>query len=92
MMRPLMTTPDEAEILYSEVQKIDGKEQVRIYIEKWSDRHNAFDSMEMFLPSGKITQQIGFSNGEANYYHRHIMEVKKIIWEIAEEAVDEEEE
>lgn len=90
MMRPYMTTPDKAEVLFSEIQEINGKPQVRIYVEKWSDAHRDFDSLEMYLPEGNITQRVGFSDVEANGYRQHIMHLKDDIWDSAEEALQEE--
>lgn len=85
MLYPFLTAPDETEISYSEVLNKDTHPEVRVYIEKWDDERNAFNSIEMYLPTGRITKCEGFSEKEAKKNIRHVIDLKKIIWNAAEE-------
>lgn len=47
--------------------------------------------MEVFLPTGRITKREGFSEAEGQYYLKHILHLKDIIWECAAEEVEDHE-
>lgn len=85
MLYPFLTAPDETEISYSEILHKNDKPEVRVYVEKWDDIRRAFNSLELYLPSGRITKCEGFSEEEAQKNIQHIMHLKDIIWEHAEE-------
>lgn len=82
MLCPFVTTPDKAEISYSEVLP---NHEVRVFVEKWDEARRAFDSMEVFLPSGRITKREGLSEAEEQYYLKHILHLKDIIFACAAE-------
>ena len=65
MLYPFLTAPDETEISYSEVLHKASHPEVRVFVEKWDTERNAFNSLELYLPSGRITQCVGFSKAEA---------------------------
>lgn len=88
MLYPFLTAPDETEISYSEVLHKTSHPEVRVFVEKWDTARNAFDSLELYLPSGRITQCVGFSKTEAQKNITHILHLKDVIWECAEEAED----
>lgn len=54
-------------------------------MEKWNSEHHAFNIIELFLPSERITRIIGFLKKEAYRKIRHVMNLKDIIWDAAEE-------
>lgn len=85
MLYPFLTAPDGTELSYSEVLNKDTCPEVRVYIEKWDDERVAFDSIEIYLPTGRITKCEGFSEKEAKRNIRHVMDLKKIIWDAAKE-------
>lgn len=60
--------------------------EVRVLVKKWSNKRHAFNIIELFLPSGRITRMIGFSGKEADKNIRHVMNLKDIIWDAAEEG------
>ena len=50
---------------FSEIEKIDGIEQIRIFAaEPWAG-HRGFKLLEFYIPSKKITYQSGYSDEEA---------------------------
>lgn len=65
MLYPFLTAPDETEISYSEVLHKGNHPEVRVYVEKWDDDRHAFNSLELYLPAGRITKCEGFSKKEA---------------------------
>lgn len=60
--------------------------EVRVLVEKWSNNRHTFNIIELFLPSGRITRIIGFSEKEADKNIQHVMNLKDIIGEAAEEG------
>lgn len=85
MLYPFITLPDSTEISYSELLHLDGIEQVRVFVEKWNDKRNAFDSLEVYLPKGNITQEEGFPPAVVKEHMTHIMQLKDVIFECAAE-------
>lgn len=85
MLYPFLTAPDGTEISYSEVLCKGSQPEVRVYVEKWDDERRAFDSLELYLPTGRITKCEGFSEKEAQKNINHIMHLQNVIWESAEE-------
>lgn len=88
MLYPFLTAPDDTEISYSEILHPDHNPEVRVFVEKWDEERKAFDSLELYLPSGRITQWEGFSKEDAQRNIQHIMHLKDVIWECAEEEDD----
>ena len=90
MLYPFMTMDDGTEIVYSEIIKIDDKDNVRIEFERWNDVRDAFDSMECLLPDGKMSKVIGFSQEEANYYQEKMIALQNMIIECSREDTESE--
>ena len=65
MMYPFMTLNDDTEITHSEILNIDGKEQVKVYIETPTD--NGFKDATCFLPDYKWEVH-GYSDEEMKYF------------------------
>lgn len=85
MLYPFLTTPDHTEISFSEILTVNGKNQVRVYVEKWDEANRRFDCMELYLPDGIVTKYVGFTEKEAARHKMHIMHLQDIIWECAQE-------
>lgn len=85
MLYHFMTTPDGTTVSYSEVLNQSGKEQVRVFAEKWNEEHNDFDSIETFLPECKEIKIVGFTPNEAKKHIKHFRNLKKVIWACAAE-------
>ena len=60
MMYGFMTLNDGTEINHSEAKIVDGKEVVKVYIER--PVMNGFDSAECYLPTYEWTNVVGFVN------------------------------
>lgn len=80
MLYEFLIAPDKTKISYSEIINPNTNPEVRVLVEKWSNKHH-----ELFLPSGRITRMIGFSEKEADKNIQHVMNLKDIIWDAAEE-------
>jgi len=52
------------EVTMSEPHEEKGKFGVRVYFERWNDEHDSFDSMDMWIPDGKMEHIVGFSSVE----------------------------
>lgn len=53
------------DIGFSEIKKVDGIEQIRIFAEEpWKDHFN-WKTLEFYIPSGKITRVEGYTQDEA---------------------------
>ena len=52
------------EIAFSEIQKVDGINQIRIYAEEPWPGHFEFKTLEFYIPSRKLTKLIGYSDDE----------------------------
>lgn len=85
MLYHFMTTPDGTTVSYSEIIRQSDKEIVRVYAEKWNEKHNDFDSIEIFLPECKEIKVVGFSQKEAKKHIKHFRNLKKVIWACASE-------
>ena len=86
MMYPFLKMPDGTEIVFSEVREIDGKPQVRVYWERWSDKHDDFDNMDALLPEGRIRNVVGFSHEEVMENQKLLDCVKDELWIAAREG------
>ena len=52
------------EIAISDIQKMDGINQIRIYAEEPWPGHFEFKTLEFYIPSGKLTKLIGYNEDE----------------------------
>ena len=53
------------DIGFSEIKKVDGIDQIRIFAEEPWKGHFNWKTLEFYLPSGKITEQKGYTAEEA---------------------------
>ena len=88
MLYPFMTMDDGTEIVYSEILKNNGVDNVRVEFERWNDIRDAFDSMECVLPNGIMTNVVGFSQEEANYYQEKMIALQDMILECSREDTE----
>ena len=79
-----MTLNDNTEIVHSEIRMIDGKEIVKVYIERPVE--NGFDSAECYLPSYEWKDIVGFSDTEIKYFQEILESTAHIIIDLAREG------
>ena len=84
MMYPFMTLDDGTEIVHSDILHIDGKEKVKIYIEKPVDL--GFKSVQCYLPDYEWSNNDGFDDNEIEYYKEFVQSLAHIIIELAREG------
>lgn len=86
MRYPLFTyIKDGLEVTMSEPHEEHQEIGVRVYFERWSDAHDAFDSMDIWLPDGKMEHIIGFSPAEVYNYEKMVLDLKQPILESSKE-------
>lgn len=88
MIFPFITFSDGTEIVYSDLREHEGKKEVLVRFERWNDKRDDFDSMECFLPNGKMTKVIGFSDQEAAYHNEKILMLQDMVIECAKEDTE----
>ena len=81
MLYPYMTLPDETEIVHSEIIDKDGKEQVKIYIERPVD--GGFANATCWLPDYKWESIKGFSQKDIDYFSDIIKTGAHLFFEFA---------
>ena len=84
MLYPFMTLNDETEIVHSESMIRDGREQVKVFIEK--PVMNGFHSAVCWLPDYKWEEIQGFTSEEIEEYQRFIESLSHIIIELARDG------
>lgn len=91
MLYPFATLGwDNTEIVFSEIKiSQDNTPVINVLLERWSDKHDAFDEMEMLLPEGKMLRIIGYSPAEADELKRRILALSDTIFSLAKEYADE---
>lgn len=84
MLYPFMTLNDNTEIVHSEAIVKDGREQVKVCIEKpvFEDFHSA----TCWLPDYKWEKINGFSEEEIKYFQAYLSSVAHIIMQLAREG------
>ena len=70
MLYPFMTLNDETEIVHSESMIKDGREQVKVVIEK--PVYGGFHSAVCWLPDLRWEQIQGFSQEEIKNYQKYV--------------------
>ena len=70
MLYPFMTLNDETEIVHSESMMKDGREQVKVVIEK--PVYGGFHSAVCWLPDLRWEQIQGFSQEEIKNYQKYV--------------------
>ena len=77
-------------IAFSQMLIIDGKNQVRIYVdEPPNENFGDFLELEFYLPDGNVTKQIGFTSKEVLEIKALVLRNADCIWELAEEYTKE---
>lgn len=84
MMYPFMTLNDNTEIVHSDVHMADGRERVKVYIERPVE--NGFHSAECYLPDYLWDNIVGFSETEIQYFQSFLESTAHIIIDLAREG------
>ena len=84
MMYPFMQLEDDTEIVHSDIQFNDGKEYVKVYIEK--PVFSGFHSATCYLPSYTWEDIEGFSETEINYFQEIIESTAHLIMRFAQQG------
>ena len=84
MLYPFMTLPDDTEIVHSESIMEDGREKVRVCIEKTVDY--GFKSATCWLPDYTWEKVEGFSRDEIAQLQELIQSLAHTIYELARDG------
>ena len=84
MLYPFMTLNDETEIVHSEIIEKDGRETVKVVIEK--PVMNGFHSAVCWLPDYRWEKVKGFTPQEIQEYQAFIASVAHVIIELARDG------
>lgn len=84
MMYPFMTLEDDTEIVHSEILEDNGKETVKVYIEKPVE--GGFLSAECYLPEYQWKHIDGFSEEEIKKFQEFLESTAHIIIRLAKEG------
>ncbi len=84
MLYPFMTLNDKTEIVHSESYIEDGREHVRVEIEKPVE--GGFSSAQCILPEYRWKNIQGFSKAEINKLQEFLESVAHIIIQLAREG------
>jgi len=84
MLYPFMTLNDNTEIVHSELLDRNGKEQVKVCIEK--PVYGGFHSAVCYLPDCSWENIQGFSEEEINNFQTFLESLAHVIIELAKEG------
>ena len=84
MLYPFMTLNDETEIVHSEIIEKDGRETVKVVIEK--PVMNGFRSAVCWLPDYRWENIKGFTSQEIQEYQAFIASMAHVIIELARDG------
>ena len=84
MLYPFMTLNDETEIVHSESMTKDGREQVKVCIEK--PVMNGFHSAVCWLPDYKWEEVKGFTQKEIQSYQAYLESLAHVIIALARDG------
>lgn len=84
MLYPFMTLNDNTEIVHSEAFYEDGRERVKVCIER--PVYGGFQSVECFLPDYEWRNNQGFSEDDLAGFQELIASTAHIIIELAREG------
>ena len=84
MLYPFMTLNDNTEIVHSEAMYIDGKEQVKVCIER--PVYEGFHYIECFLPEYEWKNNQGFTEEDIAQFQELLESTAHIIIELAREG------
>ena len=87
MLYPFITEPDGTEIVYSDIfyKDNDPTAYVRIEMERPNNSTGEFDSMRCILPNGKLSDVVGFTDGEVQKHQKILDNLTEMILECAME-------
>lgn len=74
---------DQRNITYSEIKKINGQEQIRIYSDEPNKTTKKFNELEFYLPNFNITKLVGFTKQDVMEIMKHVKNGEEVIWELA---------
>ena len=81
-MYPFVTLNDGTEIVHSELKEINGKKQVKVYIETPSET-DCFHHATYYLPEYRWEDISGYSEEEMKYFVDFIESTAHLIMEFA---------
>lgn len=84
MLYPFMTLNDNTEIVHSELLEIDGKEHVKVCIER--PVFEGFQSIECYLPEYEWKNNHGFTDKDIEQFQELLESTAHIIIELAREG------
>lgn len=84
MLYPFMTLNDNTEIVHSEILNMDGKERVKVCIEK--PVYGGFHSAVCYLPDYSWENIQGFSDTEINTLQEFLESLSHIIIQLAKDG------
>jgi len=84
MMYPFMTLPDDTEIVHSEAKIVDGKEQVKVYIE--TPIHLGFKNATCYLPEYRWEYIEGYTEEEMAKLVEIVTSTAHVIIRLAREG------
>lgn len=84
MLYPFMTLADETEIVHSESMEKDGKEQVKVVIEK--PVVGGFHSAVCWLPDYRWEKVQGFAPDEITAYQEMLQSLSHVIIDLARDG------
>lgn len=84
MLYPFMTLLDETEIVHSESMQIDGKEMVKVVVERPVD--GGFKSAVCWLPEYRWEKIEGFTKEEIAVLQELIQSLAHVIFELARDG------
>lgn len=84
MMYPFLTLPDDTEIVHSHLYTVDGKDQVKVYIE--TPIYMGFKHATCFLPEYRWENIDGYTEQEMDKFKEIISNAVHVIIRLAREG------
>lgn len=84
MLYPFMTLNDNTEIVHSGVLNTDGKERVKVCIER--PVYEGFQSVECYLPEYEWKNNKGFTDKDIEAFQELLESMAHVIIELAREG------
>jgi len=72
-------------IVYSNIQKETNEEFMRIRAERWSVKHDDFDTLEFTLPNCVVQLSQGFTPPEKKFLVQRVKKFEKLLFQWAKE-------
>ena len=86
MYYELMELNDGTTIVFSNIEKINGKETIKVKMERWSEAHDDFDSMEIELPEGRMSKVVGYDKEEVENLEKYILHMEPLIFKFSRQG------